>query len=90
MGSIRDKVAIIGMGCSKFGERWDKGAVDLAIEAVYEAYGDAGIEAKDLEACWLSTLMAPAIGVSGSLAADGLKLGNIPVIRNENWCASGH
>jgi acetyl-CoA C-acetyltransferase len=90
MGSIRDKVAIIGMGCSKFGERWDKGAVDLAIEAVYEAYADAGIEARDLEACWLSTLMAPAIGVSGSLAADGLKLGNIPVIRNENWCASGH
>ena len=34
--------------------------------------------------------MAPPIGVSGSLAADGLKLGNIPVIRNENWCTSGH
>jgi acetyl-CoA C-acetyltransferase len=22
---IRDKVAILGMGCSKFGERWDAG-----------------------------------------------------------------
>ena len=43
MGSIKDKVAIIGMGCSKFGERWDTGAADLAIEAAYEAYDDAGI-----------------------------------------------
>ncbi len=90
MGSIKDKVAIIGMGCSKFGERWDKGAADLAIEATYEAYEDAGIGPKDLEACWFSTVMAPMGGTSGTIAADGLKLGNIPIIRNENWCASGH
>jgi acetyl-CoA C-acetyltransferase len=90
MGSIKDKVAIVGMGCSKFGERWDKGAVDLAIEAAYEAYGDAGIEAKDIEACWFATLMSPVNGISGTVAADGLKLGNIPIIRNENWCTSGH
>jgi acetyl-CoA C-acetyltransferase len=25
MESIKDKVAIIGMGCTKFGERWDAG-----------------------------------------------------------------
>jgi acetyl-CoA C-acetyltransferase len=67
MGSIKDKVAIIGMGCSKFGERWDKGAVDLAIEAAYEAYEDAGIEPKDIEACWFGTLMSPVNGISGLL-----------------------
>ena len=27
---IKDRVAIIGMGCTKFGEHWDKGADDLA------------------------------------------------------------
>ena len=90
MGSIKDKVAIVGMGCSKFGERWDKGPVDLAIDAAYEAYEDAGIEAKDIEACWFATLMSPVNGISGTVAADGLKLGNIPIIRNENWCTSGH
>ncbi|MEE9418698.1 MAG: acetyl-CoA acetyltransferase [Desulfatiglandaceae bacterium] len=90
MGSIKDEVAIIGMGCTKFGERWDMGAEDLAIEAAYEAYEDAGIGKQEIEACWLSTVMAPVIGVSGTIAADSLKLGNIPVIRNENWCASGH
>lgn len=90
MGSIKDQVAIIGMGCSKFGERWDMGTEDLAIEAAYEAYEDAGIGKGDIEACWLSTVMAPLIGVSGTIAADSLKLGNIPIIRNENWCTSGH
>ncbi len=90
MGSIKDQVAIIGMGCSKFGERWDMGTEDLAIEAAYEAYEDAGIGKEDIEACWLSTVMAPLIGVSGTIAADSLKLGGIPIIRNENWCASGH
>jgi acetyl-CoA C-acetyltransferase len=64
--------------------------VDLAIDAAYEAYEDAGIEAKDIEACWFATLMSPVNGISGTVAADGLKLGNIPIIRNENWCTSGH
>ena len=33
---IKDKVAIIGMGCSRFGERWDFGAEDLMVEAFSE------------------------------------------------------
>ena len=33
---IKDKVAILGMGCSKFGERWESGAEDLAAEALVE------------------------------------------------------
>ncbi|PKN41560.1 MAG: acetyl-CoA acetyltransferase, partial [Deltaproteobacteria bacterium HGW-Deltaproteobacteria-17] len=32
MGSgIRDKVAILGMGCTKYGERWNCDAEDLAV-----------------------------------------------------------
>ena len=41
---IRDKVAILGMGCSKFGERWDMGAEELIVEAYLEAMKDAGVE----------------------------------------------
>lgn len=41
---IRDKVAILGMGCSKFGERWDMGAEELIVEAYLEAMQDAGVE----------------------------------------------
>jgi len=90
MESIKDKVAIIGMGCSKFGERWDASAGDLAIESAYEAYEDAGIGPDDIQACWLGQMYAPLTGSGGSSVADALKLSNIPVIRNENWCASGH
>jgi acetyl-CoA C-acetyltransferase len=88
--SIKDEVAIIGMGCTRFGERWDAGHDDLAIEAVYEAYEDAGVGPEDIQGCWLATASAPLIGIGGTVAANALKLNNIPIIRNENWCASGH
>jgi hypothetical protein len=42
MGNIKDKVAIVGMGCTRFGEHWDKSFEDLMIDAAYEAYADAG------------------------------------------------
>jgi len=90
MESIKDKVAIVGMGCSKFGERWDMGLHDLAIESTYEAIEDAGIEMKDIQACFLGTVTSPVIGVGGAVAADALKLRDIPIIRNENYCATGH
>ena len=90
MGTIKDDVAIIGMGCSKFGERWDTGPEGLVIESAYAALEDAGIDKDDIEACYFSTAMAPVIGQGGTIAADSLKLKNIPIIRNENWCTSGH
>jgi len=43
---IKDKVAIIGMGCTKFGERFDAGPQDLIVEAFKECLEDAGIEKK--------------------------------------------
>ena len=52
---IKDKVVIIGMGCSKFGERWDKEADNLMVEAYTEAIADAGIDTKQIDAAWLAT-----------------------------------
>ena len=43
---IKDRVAIIGMGCTKFGEHWDKGAEDLLVEAAYDAYESAGVQSR--------------------------------------------
>ena len=37
---IRDKVAIVGMGCTPFGEHWDKSAEDLLVDAATEALHD--------------------------------------------------
>ena len=52
---IRDKVAIIGMGCTRFGERWDAGSEELMVEAATEAIEDAGIEKKDIQAAWFGS-----------------------------------
>jgi len=86
MGTIKDKVAIIGMGCCKFGENWDKSADDMIIDATYEAYEDAGIEKKDIQACWCGTAFS---GIGGICVAGPLKLDRIPVTRLENFCATG-
>ncbi len=87
---IRDKVAILGMGCSKFGERWDKEADDLMVEAFEEAIADAGIEKNQIEAAWLATAIEEQhVGKSGVPLAVALRLPYIPVTRVENYCASG-
>ena len=33
---IKDKVVILGMGCSNFGERWDVDSADLMAEFIRE------------------------------------------------------
>ncbi|HUI17342.1 MAG TPA: acetyl-CoA acetyltransferase [Alphaproteobacteria bacterium] len=87
---IKDKVAILGMGCSKFGERWDKEADDLMLEAFAEAIEDAGIEKNQIQAAWLATAIEEVhVGKSGIPLALALRLPYIPVTRVENYCASG-
>jgi acetyl-CoA C-acetyltransferase len=89
-GGIRDKVAILGMGCSRFGERWDTDADQLMVEAYGEAVTDAGIETDRIEAAWLAVgFDAVNIGPSGIPASMALRLNNIPVTKVENYCASG-
>lgn len=87
---IRDKVAILGMGCSKFGERWDAGPDDLMVEAYLEAMQDAGVEPTQLDAAWFSTHIDEiGSGKGGTPLSIALRLPNIAVTRVENFCASG-
>ena len=87
---IRDKVAIIGMGCSKFGERWNVGAEELMVESFEECLADAGIERKQIGAAWLGCCFDEVdIGKSALPASLALRLPNIAVTRVENFCASG-
>ena len=87
---IRDKVAILGMGCSRFGERWDQEADDLIVEAFQECAEDAGVERDQIDAAWFSTAIEEVhVGKSGVPLAVALRLPYIPVTRVENYCASG-
>lgn len=86
MEGITDKVAIIGMGCTEFGELWNKSVEDLIVEAAYEAFEDAGVDPKDVQAAWLGTVDS---GLTAITLTAPLKLQYIPVTRVENMCATG-
>jgi acetyl-CoA C-acetyltransferase len=87
---IRDKVVIIGMGCTKFGERWDVGAEELMVEAFEGAIQDAGIDRTEIQAAWLGTCMEEInVGKSALPLSLTLRLPKIPVTRVENFCATG-
>lgn len=87
---IRDKVAIIGMGCTRFGERWDVGGEQLMVEAFEECVEDAGIDPDEIQAAWLSTCLEEVnVGKSALALSRTLHLPFIPVTRTENYCASG-
>src|SRR5437763_4649295 len=83
---IRDRVAIVGMGCTPFGERWDKSTSDLLVDATTEATTSAGIDLKDIDAFWLGTLFS---GQSGLTLSRPLKIDYKPVSRLEHYCATG-
>ena len=85
MSGIKDKVSIIGMGCTKFGERFDTSREDLILEAVNEALNDAGLELKDIDAFWFGSMYERhGTGLSSILKPDFK-----PVTRIENNCCTG-
>jgi acetyl-CoA C-acetyltransferase len=84
---IKDRVAIIGMGCTNFGEHWHRSIDDLLIDAVDECVGATpGVQRQDIDAYWLGTMGS---GTSGLTLSRPLKLLNKPVTRVENYCATG-
>ena len=88
MGShgIRDRVAIVGMGCTRFAEHWDKGLDDLLVDATDDAFASAGVTKDDVDAYWLGTAKS---GMSGMVLSKPLQLEGKPVSRVENMCATG-
>lgn len=88
MGSrgICDRVAIVGMGCTTFGEHWDKDVDDLLVDAVQDALRSARLGLPDIDAYWLGT---QASAFSGIALSKPLKIDYKPVTRVENMCATG-
>jgi acetyl-CoA C-acetyltransferase len=83
---IRDRVAVVGMGCTAFGEHWTRSAEDLLVDAVEAARADAGVAREDIDAYWLGTLGS---GQSGLTLSKPLAVNYKPVTRVENYCATG-
>ncbi|MCX6774320.1 MAG: thiolase domain-containing protein [Candidatus Micrarchaeota archaeon] len=86
------KVAIIGIGITKFGEHWDKGLRDLALEAGLKAVEDAGIHGEQIDGGYVGNMAGGNFAGQehiGALLADYMGLDPIPVTRVEGACASG-
>ena len=87
---IRDKVVILGMGCSRFGERWDCSGEDLMLEAFQEALADAEIARDQIEAAWFGlSMQEQSVSKSALSLSHALRLPNIAATRVENLCATG-
>ena len=85
MSGITDKVSIIGMGCTRFGERFDTSREDLVLEAINEALDDAGLELKDIDAFWFGSFYE----MHGTSLSSIIKPDYKPVTRIENNCCTG-
>ena len=87
---MKDRVAVVGIGCTKFGDRYDRTYEELICDAAFEAYADAGVDPSGIQAAYLGTYMPGAGGGKSATAlADALKLFGRPITRVENYCATG-
>jgi acetyl-CoA C-acetyltransferase len=87
---MKDQVAIIGVGCTKFGDRFDRGYEQLICDAAFEAYADAGIEPAAIDAAYLGTYLPGSGGGKAAVSlGDALRLYDRPITRVENYCATG-
>jgi len=85
------RVAVIGVGQTKFGEHWDKSLRDLSTEAGALAIHDAKIDSKHIQALYIGNMSAGRFVSQehlSSLAADQSGLLPIPATRCEAACAS--
>ncbi len=83
---LRKSVAVVGVGCTKFGELYDQSAEDLLCDAVDEALADAGCTRDRIEAAWVGSVIST---FGGDALGDALKLFGRPITRVQNYCASG-
>ena len=90
MHGIKDKVAVLGVGCAKFGDRFEASYDDLALEAAKDAFADAGIGPERVDAAWLGTYLPNnGWGKASVGLADSLRFYDKPITRVENFCATG-
>ncbi|MCX6777691.1 MAG: thiolase domain-containing protein [Candidatus Micrarchaeota archaeon] len=86
------RVAIVGAGMTKFGERWEDSFRDLILEAGMQALQSANMKGDDIDALYGGTMAAGRlIGQEHitALIADYMGLNPIPATRVEAACASG-
>lgn len=86
------KVALVGVGMTKFGENWDKSFRGMVTEAGVKAIQDAKITGDEISAGYIGTMASGSLvgqEHAGAVIADYMGLNPIPITRVEGACASG-
>lgn len=88
------EVAVVGVGLTEFGEKWDTSFRNLFVEAGACALEDAGMGGDEIDEIFVGNMSAGRFVLQehvGALIADyaGLATNHIPVTRVEAACASG-
>ncbi len=86
------RVAVIGVGLTKFGEHWDTSFSRLFVEAGARAIEDAGIDGGDIDAIFVGNMSGGRFVDQehiSALIADHAGLNPVPSTRVEAACASG-
>lgn len=86
--NLSDRVAVLGVGVSRFGDRFETSPEDLLVEAATTALDDAGVSTDDVAAGWLGAYFAES-ATSGVALSDAVGLRGKPVTRIENYCVTG-
>lgn len=84
------KVAVIGIGCTKIGEHWDKSLRELAGDAILAAMNDAGLE--HFDGLYVGNMMSSAANEQqhlGTYIADWVGARGKEALRVESACSSG-
>ncbi len=85
------KIGVIGIGITKFGERWSESLRDLLLDAQLRALNDSKIAPEQIDALFTGNMIAGIASGQlhvGAMAAENLNI-NKPSIRVEGACASG-
>ncbi|MFW9802531.1 MAG: thiolase domain-containing protein [Candidatus Thorarchaeota archaeon] len=87
-----NRVAIVGVGLSQFGELWEQSIRDITLEAAMVAIFDSGVRGADIGAVCIGNMSAGRFTGQehlGALAVDAGGLGGVPAYSVEAACASG-
>lgn len=89
---MKQNAYIAGVGMTSFGKHVDVGLKALAADAIRAALADAGLEAGELNAAYMSNaaggIITGQVLIPGEIALRGMGIGRIPVVNVENACAS--
>jgi len=86
------KVAVVGIGETKFTAAQDKTEVELFAEAAMDALNESNLKPKDVQALYLGNCLgdfSEGQGMVQSFAAENIGAFNVPASRFEGACASG-